>query len=58
MLRYVLMALLGLLEAVTSTLHGIVNAAVMRLARAYARSVAWVLPRNLLDHSAGGGVLA
>ncbi len=47
-LRYVLMALLGLLEAVTSTLHGIVNGAVIRLARAYARSVAWALPRNLL----------
>ncbi|GAA4019391.1 efflux RND transporter permease subunit [Deinococcus rubellus] len=48
LVRYVLMALLGLLEAVTSTLHGIVNGAVIRLARAYARSVAWALPRNLL----------
>ncbi|AWN24588.1 AcrB/AcrD/AcrF family protein [Deinococcus irradiatisoli] len=46
--RYILMALLGLLEAITSTLHGIVNAAVLRLARGYARSVAWALPRNLL----------
>ena len=48
LLRYVLMVLLGLLEAVTSTLHGIVNGAVIWLSRAYARSVAWVLPRNLL----------
>ncbi len=46
--RYVLMALLGLLEAITTTLHGIVNGAVIRLARLYARSVAWALPRNLL----------
>ena len=47
-LRYVLMVLYGLLEAVTATLHGITNGIVMGLARAYARSVAWILPRNLL----------
>uniref|UniRef100_UPI0025E28A4C efflux RND transporter permease subunit n=1 Tax=Deinococcus sp. TaxID=47478 RepID=UPI0025E28A4C len=46
--RYVLMVLYGLLEAITASLHGVVNIGVMALARGYARSVAWVLPRNWL----------
>ncbi|MFC4456053.1 efflux RND transporter permease subunit [Deinococcus sonorensis] len=48
MVRYLLQVLLGLLEAITGTLHGITNRAVERLSSAYARSVAWALPRNLL----------
>jgi len=44
--RYLLTALLGLLEAITGTLHGIVDRAVSRVADAYARSVAYLLPRN------------
>jgi HAE1 family hydrophobic/amphiphilic exporter-1 len=44
--RYVLVALLSLLEAVTGTLHGVTDRAVNRVAAAYARSVAYLLPRN------------
>lgn len=43
--RYVLTVLLALLEAVTGTLHGITNRAVMAVARAYARSVGAALRR-------------
>ncbi|WP_407540145.1 efflux RND transporter permease subunit [Deinococcus radiomollis] len=38
--------LYGLLEAVTGTLHGVTDRAVNRVAAAYARSVAYLLPRN------------
>ena len=48
LIRYLLMVLYGLLEAITTTLHGIVNGVVMALARGYARSVAWILPRTWL----------
>jgi len=44
--RYVLVVLYGLLEALTGTLHGITDRAVDRVANAYARSVAYLLPRN------------
>ncbi len=47
-LRVVFSGLLGLFEAITTTLYGITNGAVMALARGYARTVAWLLPRNLL----------
>ncbi|WP_424951662.1 efflux RND transporter permease subunit [Deinococcus sp.] len=38
--------LYGLLEAITGTLHGIVDGAVNRVSLAYARSIAYLLPRN------------
>ena len=44
--RYVLTALLGLLEALTGTLHGWTDGVVSRVANAYARSIAYLLPRN------------
>ncbi len=43
--RYVTAALLGLLEALTGTLHRGTEAVVSALARAYARSVRWLLDR-------------
>ena len=46
LLRYVLTALYALLEALTGTLHGITDRAVNRVAAAYARSIAYLLPRN------------
>jgi hydrophobic/amphiphilic exporter-1 (mainly G- bacteria), HAE1 family len=38
--------LYGLLEAVTGTLHGVTDRAVNAVAHAYARSLAYLLPRN------------
>ncbi|MEW6420437.1 MAG: efflux RND transporter permease subunit, partial [Deinococcota bacterium] len=45
LVRYVLTVLLALLEALTGTLHGFTNRAVMGTARAYARSVGSALKR-------------
>ncbi|ULH15467.1 efflux RND transporter permease subunit [Deinococcus sp. KNUC1210] len=46
LVRYILTALLGLLEALTGTLHGWTDGVVNRVAAAYARSIAYLLPRN------------
>ena len=46
LVRYVLTVLYAFLEALTNTLHGITDRAVERVSRAYARSIAYLLPRN------------
>jgi hydrophobic/amphiphilic exporter-1 (mainly G- bacteria), HAE1 family len=46
LIRYFLVDLYALLEAITGTLHGITDRAVDRVSRAYARSIAYLLPRN------------
>ncbi|WP_425148195.1 efflux RND transporter permease subunit [Deinococcus sp.] len=44
--RYVLTVLYAFLEALTNMLHGWTDAAVSAVAHAYARSIAYLLPRN------------
>ncbi len=46
LIRYVLTVLYAFLEALTNTLHTATDAVVSRVAAAYARSIAYLLPRN------------
>ncbi len=46
LVRYILTVLYAFLEALTNTLHTATDAVVSRVAAAYARSIAYLLPRN------------
>ena len=57
-IRYVLTVLYAFLEALTNTLHTATDRVVSRVAAAYARSIAYLLPRNGLVILAGFVFLA